>query len=206
MKDIYYIGRDESSDIILQDDSNIISRTHAILRVCKRGKYTISDQSMNGSYVNGIRISSGVDVPISRTDIISFAHLVELDWSLIPNQAKKVRNIVLSIFGGVILIGTLCWGVLNYLDDNQRTPVENTTSLEGATDSLKTNVDTLKSIVSPIEDKKPVVKVTQKTSTVKVLKQEPVKKDVDKASEVENKKTIEDRDSVKEKKNINAIF
>lgn len=89
MKTIYSIGRDEASDIVLWDDNNVISRTHAFLRIGKGGQYTITDQSMNGTYVNGMKIASGVEVPVKRSDSISFAHLAELDWSQIPNPAKK---------------------------------------------------------------------------------------------------------------------
>ena len=102
MKEVYYIGRDVSSDIVLCDDTNIISRTHAILRIGKGGKCTISDQSLNGTYVNGIRLTSNVEVPVSRTDIISFAHLIDLDWDMIPDVARMRRKRI--IWGLVVLV------------------------------------------------------------------------------------------------------
>ena len=204
MKKVYYIGRDESSDIVLQDDSNIISRTHAILIVGRRGRYTISDQSKNGTYVNGIRIASGVEVPVSRTDIISFAHLIELDWSLIPNTRKRGRIIVLSIISGLILIGVLGWGILNYFKEERPTPTRISTMVENHSDSLRTKADTLKPIVAPIKEKRLVGNDTPKVLEAPTSQQVPVKKNIEETTEAKNINISED--SVKTKKNINAIF
>lgn len=205
MKNVYYIGRDESCDIILQDDSNVISRTHAILRVGKGGKYTISDQSMNGTYVNGIRISSGVEVPISRTDIISFAHLVEFDWSLIPNPAKRTRVVVFSILGGLILIGALCWGAVKLFGNRQPASAEPATAIEATSDSPKANADSVKAATpSPAENRvikktapeKPAAKTVKIDETVKEVDSEPSKEESAEAV----------TDTVKKKKIINSIF
>lgn len=108
MKTIYSIGRDEASDIVLWDDNNVISRTHAFIRIGKGGQYTITDQSMNGTYVNGMKIASGVEVPVKRSDSISFAHQAELDWSQIPNPARKKRFVLLIVLVAVV---ALCFGV-----------------------------------------------------------------------------------------------
>ena len=236
MKKIYYIGRDEFSDIILHDDTNVISRTHAILKVGKRGKITISDQSKNGTYVNGIRIASGVDVPISRTDIISFAHLAELDWSLIPNTAKRAQTIVLSIIGGLITIGALGWYILTSIQDKRPDPIGNN-AIEIHSDSLKTDTSCLKSTNPLVEENTTVVNDAPKVNATNISKPKTVKKNQEVTAEVDNKKTPKDTsktkdsnisksepaemnqeadveaenpqatvDTVKVKKNINAIF
>ena len=69
------IGRDQECDIIINDATDVISRRHATLNISSSGKITIVDLSRNGTYVNGIRISPNVPVPVSRKDIISFAHV-----------------------------------------------------------------------------------------------------------------------------------
>lgn len=107
MKTIYSIGRDEACDIVLWDDNNVISRNHAFLRIGKGGRYTITDQSMNGTYVNGMKIASGEEVPVKRSDTISFAHVMDLDWSHVPNASKK-RWIVLVVC--LVAILALCAG------------------------------------------------------------------------------------------------
>ena len=60
---VYSIGRDLGCDIIIDDNTDVISRRHATLSVESSGKMTIMDLSHNGTYVNGIRINSNVPVP-----------------------------------------------------------------------------------------------------------------------------------------------
>lgn len=94
---IYYIGRDESvCDIVIDDPSNITSGRHAVLKIDDNGRYTVLDCSTNGTYVNGIRIEPNVEVSVTRKDDISFAHVVELDWGIVENPAKKRRVVLLS--------------------------------------------------------------------------------------------------------------
>ena len=65
---VYSIGREEGCDIVIDDNSDVISRRHAVINVTSSGKMTIVDYSHNGTYVNGIRIASNVPVPITRKD------------------------------------------------------------------------------------------------------------------------------------------
>lgn len=83
------IGRDMNCDVYV--DNRMISRRHAILRIHPTGKMELVDMSTNGTYVNGIRLSSNVPFPLKRKDIVSFAHVSQLDWKLIPNPFKWVR-------------------------------------------------------------------------------------------------------------------
>lgn len=100
------IGRDMSCDIVLHDNTDVISRRHAILNITSSGKMTIVDQSRNGTYVNGIKISANVPVPVTRKDVISFAHVSQLDWNLVP------RSNSIAVYGaialGVVLIVLSC--------------------------------------------------------------------------------------------------
>jgi hypothetical protein len=228
MKKIYYIGRDEyHSDIFLYDDT--ISRNHAILRVGKRGKYTIFDQSMNGTYVNGIRIASGVEVPVCRTDIISFAHVADLDWSLIPNTQKRNRVIILSIIAGLILVGAIGYYVYTYIKDKSSSPIEKT-ALEDSAYTMKDNakssnldatsaddreldIDNNSDVNKKLEDTEnsDVKKKTQdkNNSNVKAIddsKHESMKKNSNVVKEENIIATEESVEPVKDKKNINAIL
>ncbi len=93
----YSIGREQGCDIIINDDKDVVSRRHAVLNVYPFGKMTIVDHSKNGTYVNGIRITSNEPVPVTRKDIVSFAHFYQLDWSKVPSS-----NAGLKIAGGII--------------------------------------------------------------------------------------------------------
>ena len=79
MKTIYTIGRGSECDIFIPDDENIVSRRHATIRVTKNGKYYLSDHSMNGTYINGIRIRPGVEFPVKRYDTIFFFNVAYLE-------------------------------------------------------------------------------------------------------------------------------
>ena len=52
----FYIGRQEGFDLRMPDQDRTVSRRHAFITF-KRGRFTITDTSMNGSYVNGQKIS-----------------------------------------------------------------------------------------------------------------------------------------------------
>ena len=87
---VYSIGRDPACNIVINDNTDVVSRRHAILNVYPSGKMTIVDQSHNGTYVNGIRISQNVPVPVTRKDNVSFAHVARLDWNLVPNSISFI--------------------------------------------------------------------------------------------------------------------
>lgn len=101
---IYKIGRNPDNDIVINDQSQHVSRYHAILTVHDNGTITINDQSTNGTYVNGVKVKSRVDYPVSTSDSIIFAKKAQLDWTLIskatifkpayvaPEQQKPVSS------------------------------------------------------------------------------------------------------------------
>lgn len=108
---VYSIGRELGCDIVIDDNTDVISRRHATLNVSPTGKMTIVDLSHNGTYVNGIRVNQNVPVPVTRKDNISFAHVARLDWSLIPNtKAMIIRYALLAVLAVLLIIG----GVYGY--------------------------------------------------------------------------------------------
>ena len=97
------IGREQGCDIVSNDSTDVISRRHAILNISSSGKITIVDQSRNGTYVNGIRISQNVPVPVTRKDIISFAHVAKLDWNAVPKSNSTMSYIIMGIVGVLVI-------------------------------------------------------------------------------------------------------
>ena len=104
---VYSIGRESGCDIVINDNTDVISRRHAVLNVSPSGKMTIVDQSHNGTYVNGIRISPNVPVPVTRKDNISFAHVARLDWSLVPKSNAIQKYIVIVVVAIIIVAGAV---------------------------------------------------------------------------------------------------
>lgn len=103
----YSIGRDLNCDIVINDSSDVISRRHALLNVAPSGKMTIIDQSSNGTYVNGIRITQNVSVPVTRKDIVSLAHVAKLDWEQVPKSNLWIKYAVGAVVAVVVVIAAV---------------------------------------------------------------------------------------------------
>lgn len=99
------IGRDPGSNVFIDDP--MISRRHALIRIHPTGKMELVDMSSNGTFVNGVKLASNVPVPISRKDIISFAHVKQLDWTLVPNPLSWIKWAGIAVAAVAILIGVL---------------------------------------------------------------------------------------------------
>lgn len=111
---VYSIGREHGCDIEIDDNSDVISRRHATLTVSSTGKMTIMDLSQNGTYVNGMKINSNVEVPVTRQDNISFAHVYNLDWKLIPDpRTVIIRYILYALLAVALIIGGI-YGYKSY--------------------------------------------------------------------------------------------
>ncbi len=98
---IISIGRSETNNIVLND--NMISRRHAMLRVYATGKMEIIDLSQNGTFVNNVRVKPNMPVPVSRKDVVSFAHVMQLDWKMVPNPMKRLLYVGLGILGAAVI-------------------------------------------------------------------------------------------------------
>lgn len=107
---VYSIGREAGCDIVINDNSDATSRRHATLTVMPSGKMTITDQSRNGTYVNGIKISPNVAVPVTRKDNVSFAHVYRLDWNLIPKPVSVMQYVIYGLIALALVVG----GVVAY--------------------------------------------------------------------------------------------
>lgn len=103
----YSIGRDLNCDIVINDSTDVISRRHALLNVTPSGKMTIIDQSSNGTYVNGIRISQNVPVPVTRKDIVSLAHVAKLDWNQVPKSNQWVKYVIIAGIAVIVVLGVI---------------------------------------------------------------------------------------------------
>ena len=167
------IGRDKECDIVLTDHSDVISRRHAVLNIYPSGKMAIIDYGRNGTYVNGVKITSDVQVPVTRKDIISFAHVRQLDWEQIPKANTWMKYLIFSLLAIIIAAGAY-FSIDHFLNDSGK----QISSPDTVCDSIKTE---------------PVKTDTVKTDTVKTnpnktpVKKEPVKKDTVKTKEKQEK-------------------
>ena len=89
---IYTVGRTSQSSICINDPH--VSTNHAELLQLNNGDIILVDKnSSNGTYVNGMRITPGIEVSVRRGDDIRFADS-PLNWSMVPtyNPDPNVRT------------------------------------------------------------------------------------------------------------------
>lgn len=123
MKKFLTIGRNPACDICIPDSTDVVSREHAILEIGRGGKYFLIDKSRNGTYVNGIKMTSNEKIPVTREDVISFAHVRDLDWALVPkNNAATIW--ALSILAAVVILGGGGWGISALVRSSQQNRIE----------------------------------------------------------------------------------
>jgi pSer/pThr/pTyr-binding forkhead associated (FHA) protein len=100
------IGTNPDNTIQVYNDK--VSRYHAKIKIDNKGRIFLNDQSSNGTFVNGSRISKNTDFPIKRGDRVSFANVQELDWSKIPKAGLKPIYLIIPIFLALVGLGIYC--------------------------------------------------------------------------------------------------
>lgn len=145
----FIIGRQEDCDIVISDPTQMVSRHHAVLTV-SGSKMTITDQSSNGTYINGIRIAAGAPVPVTRRDVVSFAQSAELNWARIPDTGKKTALYLLMAV--VVAIALVVGGKYAY-DTHKGSEYGKFQADSSAMAKLKADVDVLEKDYVFIETK-----------------------------------------------------
>lgn len=196
---VYSIGREAGCDIVINDSTDVISRRHAVLNVTPSGKMTIVDMSHNGTYVNGIRISQNVPVPVTRKDNISFAHVARLDWNVVPKTISPLNYAIVAVMAILLLVGGY-FGYDKYCNEPEQVPVAADTIKPKTEEQIKKEyADSLK---KEQDRKDSVQKVKQDSiNKAKKVKTEKVKKGSDSDKNNNNKKG-EKTDSVKTKRRL----
>lgn len=82
------IGRSEDCNIVIDDNQDLISRKHAMLRIYPLGKMELVSMGRNGTFVNGLPVKNNIPIKITRKDVVSFAHVKQLDWTLVQNPYR----------------------------------------------------------------------------------------------------------------------
>lgn len=167
----FSIGRDAGCDIVLQDPSDMISRRHAVLNISSTGKMTLVDQGRNGTYVNGIKIAPNVPFPVNRNDVVSFAHVMQLNWALVPNYAARFYAIVGGITVAIVVVGVIIGLLLWKCPEGGILPSDNTVA--GVDSTATQPTDSVKTRPVDVQPKQPTDTVAQKTETPKTEKKQP---------------------------------
>ena len=198
----YSIGRDLNCDIVINDSTDVISRRHALLNVTSSGKMTIIDQSSNGTYVNGIRITQNVPVPVTRKDIISLAHVVKLDWNQIPKSDLWMKYAIGAVAAIVVIISIVV-GLKSHKTDCDNNDNQNTAGIVDSTTIKQkeaARLDSIKKIALQDSTNKALEKVRQ--DSIKASKKKSQSKKEIKKTKKEEKENKEDKSSKSKKRAI----
>lgn len=198
----YSIGRDLNCDIVINDSTDVISRRHALLNVTSSGKMTIIDKSSNGTYVNGIRITQNVPVPVTRKDIISLAHVVKLDWNQIPKSDLWMKYAIGAVAAIVVIISIVV-GLKSHKTDCDNNDNQNTAGIVDSTTIKQkeaARLDSIKKIALQDSTNKALEKVRQ--DSIKASKKKSQSKKEIKKTKKEEKENKEDKSSKSKKRAI----
>lgn len=168
------IGRGIDCDVVIPDETDIVSRHHLVLNVGFWGRMTLCDTSSNGTFINDKLVKKGEIIPITRKDKVRLGDSWILDWNLVQKPYKGLR---ISLFVVLFVCGLslICSGVWYFVSQKNRV-----VSPQEQTDVLLKD-----SVCNDITKETPIVKSSLKKSTIqknkkanKKLKQEMKKEEI----------------------------
>lgn len=136
------IGRSTDCDIVINDQTDNVSRRHAVITFDLFGRMTISDTSSNGTFINDQRMLKGASLPVTREDKVRLGKAWILDWNTISDPTKGIRRFLFTAAALVfIAIAGVC--TFSFINGDKS---DNTTSeikqTEEQTDTLWDKKDT----------------------------------------------------------------
>ncbi len=193
------IGRSPDCDIRIKDDTDKISRRHAVLRISPFGKMIIYDTSGNGTFVNGKPVEKPNGTPVTRQDTVDLAHVKNLDWSLVGDPYRGMKLAV-----GIFLIVLVALGVLYFIyadtlfgnaEKHSKEPTvlvdsaDKDTAVAAEADSIAAPAPARPAAkAAPKAKKNPGSKTQKSKDSLDNMKKPPMLPDMDKSKEAPNKK------------------
>ena len=103
------IGRSTDCDIVINDQTDNVSRRHAVITFDLFGRMTISDTSSNGTCINDQRMLKGASLPVTREDKVRLGKAWILDWNTISDPTKGIRRfLIIAIAAILIAVAGIC--------------------------------------------------------------------------------------------------
>lgn len=195
------IGRSDDCNIIISDVQNLISRRHALLRFHPLGKMELVPLGQNGTYMNGKLLRNDVPHKVSKSDVISFAHVKQLDWGMVTNPYRVYYWVIGAIVAFFMLLLMILWlrPILPSMDFGSK-PATEIPLMEGGGGGVVQSADSAsaKTDVAPAD----TVQVKEKVQGgKKQYKESEKKKDVPEQKESDKETEKEHQDD-----NINIIL
>ena len=97
------IGRSTDCDIVINDQTDNVSRRHAVITFDLFGRMTISDTSSNGTFINDQRMLKGASLPVTREDKVRLGKAWILDWNTISDPTKGIRRFLFTAIAAILI-------------------------------------------------------------------------------------------------------
>lgn len=116
----YLIGRWNEADIVINDESDQVSRKHVIATRYFWGKLTLRDVSANGTFLNGQPLLKNVEVKVRENDSVSLAKVWDFSLSSVPDpyKGKRIVAIIAILLCIILLVGGGAFVVQKYRTPN----------------------------------------------------------------------------------------
>lgn len=156
------VGRGKDCNIVINDETDEVSRHHFDLQFTFSGKMHVVDKSVNGTYLNGVRLKKNTPTLVHKSDNITLAKKWPLDWSKVKDPYAQTRKLAYIL--PVLLIVLLLGGIGGYFHYFNSKPQRTTDTLQIHNDSVMVGDSTKRETVesAPNETNKGQLNKTKK--------------------------------------------
>lgn len=186
------VGRGNDCDIVIDDNTDKVSRHHLVISVDFMGRMTVSDTSSNGTFLNGNRMLKGTSMPVTRKDTIRLGDVWEFDWNTVRDPYARMRKCAAAAAAMLLLLcaGITVWSLINDSFDK-----ENASEIPVAAeeDNTEWNKDSTNKY-APVESS---IKTTKKKSTNKRRRKSNVKRKISKHQNIYKEKQTQELEMMK---------
>lgn len=186
------VGRGNDCDIVIDDNTDKVSRHHLVISVDFMGRMTVSDTSSNGTFLNGNKMLKGTSMPVTRKDTIRLGDVWEFDWNTVRDPYARMRKFAAAAAAMLLLLcaGITVWSLINDSFDK-----ENASEIPVAAeeDNTEWNKDSTNKY-APVESS---IKTTKKKSTKKRRRKSNVKRKISKHQNIYKEKQTQELEMMK---------
>lgn len=186
------VGRGNDCDIVIDDNTDKVSRHHLVISVDFMGRMTVSDTSSNGTFLNGNRMLKGTSMPVTRKDTIRLGDVWEFDWNTVRDPYARMRKCAAAAAAMLLLLcaGITVWSLIN---DSYDKVNASEIPVAAEEDNTEWNKDSTNKY-APVESS---IKTTKKKSTKKRRRKSNVKRKISKHQNIYKEKQTQELEMIK---------
>lgn len=186
------VGRGNDCDIVIDDNTDKVSRHHLVISVDFMGRMTVSDTSSNGTFLNGNRMLKGTSMPVTRKDTIRLGDVWEFDWNTVRDPYARMRKCAAAAAAMLLLLcaGITVWSLIN---DSYDKVNASEIPVAAEEDNTEWNKDSTNKY-APVESS---IKTTKKKSIKKRRRKSNVKRKISKHQNIYKEKQTQELEMMK---------